>query len=314
MEYNKQIRRVGEVNYKQFGYSETQRFHWDILYICNYHCKYCYARAEKDEWNKISLKPVINEVINKLDNIKKPLEIILLGGEPSLHPQYFEILERLWNFGDKLWVLGCITNGSFKNPEEFVKKHLKYKDKFHFNVTFHPTEVSPDEIIKILTIINNYGFKLNVNTMLVHEQYNDEIVKVLQFCRDNNIKSYFNVLFSTTEVDYYNKTQSYKEWLMKINDEFGDVKELIYINNDKEQPMNDIDVYVNDCANFEGWKCKNTNFQIAVDSTDFQRFCTWETLSVDEINNNDDYITCPLSQCMCQGKLTDEKIQPTDKN
>ena len=81
-----------EMNTGFYGSSHTFRLHWDIDTICDFHCAYCYARKQL-EWNKIMSKDSIDKVLAQLRQIETPVEVALLGGEPSLSPHYFYILE-----------------------------------------------------------------------------------------------------------------------------------------------------------------------------------------------------------------------------
>lgn len=298
--------------YKLFGLDDTKRFHWDIITICNYNCSYCYSRAETQQWNKITNKQQIDDVFEKLDQINHPLEVIILGGEPTIHPNYFYIFDRLLDMGDKLQVMGNITNGSFKNKDdkEFILQHNKYKEKFHWNMTFHPSEITDVQKFKdnILFIVEQ-GQRININVMLVDVQYKDITEDMLDFLTENKIRYYFNVIFDHKGTVYANYNKDYSDWLKSLTEKYGGIKELVYFKDDVViGKYNDIDVYLNNYSDFMGWKCKNNNYQIGVGGSEFAKFCSYERVTVDQINNEDQFMICPLAQCLCQGKLTSEKI------
>lgn len=301
--------------YKLFGLDGTKRFHWDILTICNYHCTYCYSRALEHQWNKLTGKKQIDEVIAKLKKINFPLEMVILGGEPTLHPNYFYVMDELYALGDQMLVLGNITNGSFKNPEEFIDKHDKYADKFHWNMTFHPSQIQDfDRFKQTVKYIISKGQKINVNIMLADTNHIEETESMLDFCTEYKVRYYFNVIFDHGGVTYANYEKDYADWLRSLSEKYGGIKELVYFNEDGTVigKYNDIDVYLNNYSDFKGWKCKNNNYQIGVASTEFSKFCSWKVMTVDEINEEDEYMICPLAQCVCQGKLTNEKLSETD--
>lgn len=313
MNYNKQIKNhySGHRDYKLFGLDCTKRFHWDIITLCNYKCEYCYARAETYKWGKITNKNIIDEVLRKLSLVNGDIEMIILGGEPTLHPNYFYIFDRLFDMGDKVRVMGNITNGSFKNPEVVISKHLKYINNFHWNVTFHPSQIKDfDEFKRVVSIIKDYGFKININIMFDNPVYKEVTDDMLQFCIDGGFRFYFNVVFDHDSVTYIHYDEEYKDWLRETTLKYGLVKELEYYNDGvMVGKYDDIDVYLNGLSDFKGWKCRNNNYQISVSSSDIHRFCSWDSLTIDELNNIDDYMVCPLQQCTCQGKLTNEKIK-----
>ena len=72
--------------------------HWDITTVCNFKCSYCYARRSylpKNEWMKTIDFSKMQLVIKALEKSTLPVFLGLLGGEPTLHPRFFEILEIL---------------------------------------------------------------------------------------------------------------------------------------------------------------------------------------------------------------------------
>ena len=163
----------------------------------------------------------------------------------------------------------------------------------------------------VLLYIKDSGFKVNINVMLSDTEHKEETELMLDFCVEYGFRYYFNVVFDHDGVSYRNYSTDYAEWLRGLSETYGKIKELVYL---KEGMVvgeyNDIDVYLNNCSNFKGWKCKNNNFQIGVDGSDIIKFCNWKSMTIDDINDEDDYMICPLSQCLCQGKLTNDKRLP----
>lgn len=280
-----------------YGKSDTFRIHWDIIYICDLKCSYCYARADRN-WNSITKKNQIDEIINKIKIIDKKIEIILLGGEPSLSPYYFYILDELSKINNII-SLSCISNASGKVSPDWLKKHEKYKN-FYFNFTFHPKETKIilfKEILK-LTPKNN----TIVNIMMVGDEYDNKISDIIEWCLENNIKVKPNIPFMATDISSYLYTnERYKEWIFKYIDKFE--KYLYFDTNKGLLCYNDLEVYLSGQNIFKGWLCKNNNWTIGVNSTDLKRFCNGE--------HNGEYMECKFNACCCQGLLSNEKINTT---
>jgi organic radical activating enzyme len=315
LKYDKQIKDhfVGHdpnKEYKLFGLDGTKRFHWDIITMCNYHCEYCYSREIANQWNKMTTRKQVDEVISKLRLVNAPLELIILGGEPTKHPYYFYVMDEVYGLDNQLVVMGNITNGIFKNYVEFVDMHEKYKDKFHWNVTFHPSQIKDFEQFKlVIQYIKDSGFNVNINVMLADTQYITETEDMLDYLTANSFRYYFNVVFDHDGVKYRNYDEDYVDWLGTLSNTYGGIKELVYLKDGGVVGRyNDIDVYLNDLSDFCGWKCKNNNFQIGVNGSEIVKFCNWKTMTVKDINDDEDFMICPLEQCVCQGKLTSEKM------
>jgi MoaA/NifB/PqqE/SkfB family radical SAM enzyme len=61
--------------------------------VCNLQCSYCYARKNLD-WNKIIKFDQIKKIIPMLNKLDKSV-ISLIGGEPTLHPDFLNIMKLL---------------------------------------------------------------------------------------------------------------------------------------------------------------------------------------------------------------------------
>ena len=85
--------------------------------FCNYRCYFCYYKNELDK--KTSFE-VIKKRIDTLYNIGCR-DFDLSGGESSIHPDFFKILEYIKSLNPDNKI-ACLTNGSkFKN-KDFLKK------------------------------------------------------------------------------------------------------------------------------------------------------------------------------------------------
>jgi len=70
--------------------------HWDITTACEYKCSYCYAREEyKDNWMRPGNWTKQQTVINELSKSTLPVFLGLLGGEPTYHHKYFDMVNKI---------------------------------------------------------------------------------------------------------------------------------------------------------------------------------------------------------------------------
>lgn len=94
-------------------------FEWIITYRCNYKCPYC---SQANNW-KYHLNhghcsdKTIAAVFDLLPRLKGEWLIKLIGGEPLIHPRFFEICEKIVASGHRL----CLTS-NFSLPIEQYKK------------------------------------------------------------------------------------------------------------------------------------------------------------------------------------------------
>lgn len=88
---------------------------------CNLRCGWCYARSQGfDSEHNMTMETVLNS-INLLTGLPVK-DVILIGGEPTIHPQFFEIVRLL---KQSEFQVSVITNGIAFSSESFLKKALK---------------------------------------------------------------------------------------------------------------------------------------------------------------------------------------------
>lgn len=68
---------------------------WDIIEACNYKCDYCIKDVYYKKKRYIPYKDAINWINVTLKNVEKPVIVQLFGGEPTLHPNFWEICNSL---------------------------------------------------------------------------------------------------------------------------------------------------------------------------------------------------------------------------
>lgn len=70
---------------------------WHMTGACNLRCKHCYALADASNLRTMSR----GEVIDFLDRLAviRPHSLLLSGGEPLAHPDFFEIVDRAVSLG-----------------------------------------------------------------------------------------------------------------------------------------------------------------------------------------------------------------------
>lgn len=106
-----------------------------ITLQCNQQCAYCFTRDMQDTWNGSHMHMSREIFVNALNFMKESslTHVHLLGGEPTLHPDFIWFVEKTIHDGFSLLIF---SNGFI--PE----KHLQFLERF-----------SPEQI-KILVNIN----------------------------------------------------------------------------------------------------------------------------------------------------------------
>ncbi len=306
-QYNKQYKKGSKNNFKLYTNKNAYRFHWDIITHCNYKCSYCYSRANDIQWSKMTNKETIDKVFEKFNEIPSEIEVILLGGEPTISPYYFDIVNRLYQLKN-LNIFGIITNGS-KLTNSFIDKHLNFKDKINFNLSCHFSELENhndvSNFLESAYYIKKNGFMININIIL-DQNYSDLIVDIIKKLDMYDIPIMFNIPFDKDDPTL--KTSPDLKWLEYINSIAETPTELIFSDDQSEKSFNDIDVYLDNLNDFTDWYCNNRNFEIPVKTSSFIRMCEQKEYTINELLKIKD-IKCPLKNCLCQGLLSNEKYR-----
>lgn len=86
---------------------------------CNLRCKWCYARDTEYKSSLTMSKDLAFELIDFFDSINVK-HIILIGGEPTIHPDFFEIIEYA---KEKNIKCALVTNGLMFKNDGFIEKY-----------------------------------------------------------------------------------------------------------------------------------------------------------------------------------------------
>ncbi len=185
-----------------------------ILKKCNSHCTFCDFWKSNDEMSIDMIKKIIFGAKNL--QVK---EICLTGGEPTIHQNFFEIIELIQKSG---LIYSFITNGSNLN-DEFLKKLMKFppskvfisidssNEKTHDFLRATPGlfKKAKDGIQKLNKFSNRP--KLIINYVISNKSYLDlpkiiELSSDMEFDEINlfNIKKIDNLYLDEMQITEYN--------------------------------------------------------------------------------------------------------------
>ncbi|RBR28915.1 radical SAM/SPASM domain-containing protein [Enterococcus cecorum] len=156
---------------------------------CKFRCSYCFVNKKNHNLSLQSLK----RIISKLPQL--PLEVYLTGGEPTLHPEFSNIVDYLYeqNILIRLHTTGFIDSHNeeyiLKNLNKFNSIQLSIDSIKHFDkLRPHKSEINVLEKIAyfIEKCISCNFSNLSVNTV-VSKKNILELADILNFCITNNV-------------------------------------------------------------------------------------------------------------------------------
>ena len=185
---NKNVYNVASIDKIEKNLNEPicERGKLDTGFFCNYDCSFCYYKKHLTEMTGF-------EVIKKrIDYLKECdiKQIDLSGGESTVHPKWFEILDYCKE--KDFEKISCLTNGSILANYDFFKKSKEHGlEEVLFSLHGHNEEVH-DKIVgrkgafnKILKAIDNakqLGIMIRINCTVCIEN------------KDHLEKEYFDLL------------------------------------------------------------------------------------------------------------------------
>ena len=299
--------------------------HWDVSTQCQFKCTYCYAMKEygwkgvdhPGDWGKIDQWDRQKIIINAIGRSSLPVFLGLLGGEPTIHPRYRELIDLSYNAIDshadgRLYIT---TNGLI-GPKFFEKNHRPEHEKMLYLWSFHPERYQSygDNFYKILDSIKvclDRGSRCRLNIMLHTDK---SLWPVLHKITDlaeaiPGLEIHPHWIYADGQppkglinynIEFYNefkRFEKYPAWLI-----FEDAK-------GKVTKLNDFEIYSGNFFNFKGWKCWHNNFEISWNGN-LHKVCFKEPnvsllrdpLYFKRLTKIKPQV-CPHTSCSCDGQL-----------
>lgn len=150
---------------------------------CNLRCKWCYARDTEYKSSLTMSKDLAFELIDFFDSINVK-HIILIGGEPTIHPDFFEILEYA---KEKKIKCALVTNGLMFKNDEFIDK---YKSMGMSSVSLS-LKGENEKTYEEITGFDGFQETIDIIKKLV---FSDISVSVSMVLTENNMNSFTDVI------------------------------------------------------------------------------------------------------------------------
>ena len=142
---------------------------------CNRNCPYC-INGDTDHSLSIPIRKMtknVSELVNRY-NVK---EAIILGGEPTLHPDICNVIHGLKYAG--IEIVRLTTNG-IALTDQLLKDMVAY-GLYGLNLSFHNEDfISYERVSQIYALCKELGIKLRINTNIWRGNH-DYLVSFLNF-------------------------------------------------------------------------------------------------------------------------------------
>lgn len=123
----------------------------ELTYVCNLHCRFCYNPVQRKGQNRVKPAPVVNdvplsfeEIVSALDQLQAlgVLYLTLTGGEPMLHPRFWQIAAEAKK---RSFALRIFTNGIAINEE--IADRLETLCPYVIEISIHGSNAQTAEAL-----------------------------------------------------------------------------------------------------------------------------------------------------------------------
>ncbi len=215
-------------------------FTWMMSSKCNYKCVYCSVSLFNNVRENIVDNKSIDEIVDSWKNIYDkygPSRIRLTGGEPSIYPDFFEMVKEL----SKYHRLQLGTNLSFD-----VNKFCDFSnpEKVRVDASFHCEYVELEAFVKKIEILKKNKYKVSVS-YVAYPDFIKNINNVKKIMENMNISFFVHPFSGIYNGKVYplsyteEERQQISQLDMKNNIEFenrekiNDIEEVFFNKNNK---------------------------------------------------------------------------------
>lgn len=179
-----------EVGHKSFIEGDNSFYLlWSVTNSCNFHCDYCGVHkpekfSNKDQW--VKAVKYINFIANN-----HTMEMVLFGGEPTLHPSFLEIVRSI-NCDIRM-----VTNLSMNI--EFYKKLVGVKDNLILVCSYHYLHANKEKYMETVKFLLDHVCRLRIKIMW-DSRFKQEILDI--FFEFKELEKQYSRLFVFLDIVY----------------------------------------------------------------------------------------------------------------
>ena len=183
------IERVGQIS---MLYNDMFTVSWLLGRYCNYKCSYCWTHGRSDKSDHRSTELCLKTIDSIKDQARSrgfnSFHFSLSGGEPTLHPGYFDILDKLAADKGNYTSIHMTTNLSKPLPwfESYIKRAEKF-DRASITASYHSEYIKDINTWAFkLQYLQVKGIKITINMVMVPERF-DELYEVALRFKDKEL-------------------------------------------------------------------------------------------------------------------------------
>jgi len=183
---------------------EVRSVNWHITQRCNYNCKFCFSQNLDQEVTSLESAAEILRHLRKIGMEK----INFVGGEPTLHPLFFDIVKLAKAMG---FVISVVSNGYYLN-RDIIRQLKPFVDWIGLSIDSADEKIEVSlgrgngshvkKILELASIIHEAGIKLKINTTVTRLNWKEDMRPLIRLLKPHRWKV-FQVLHISGQNDLY---------------------------------------------------------------------------------------------------------------
>lgn len=233
----------------RWPHQDSIKVEWNLGKRCNYDCGYCPASIH-DNTSPHTDIAILKSAVDKLMTLGKPIRLSFTGGEPTVHPDFEELVDYAKHVGIS-WI-SVTTNGTRK-PTWYVKQRVdQYVISLHFEKDWKRVV---DTIVKV-------GSRRKQNLVIQIMAHHDKMLEVV------DVAGYFKAInlpytvrrirWTEGDHDLFDDMRYHPDDFKWLMDQEATVKTntVVWLNDQHAQlHYHANDLIKNHQNKFKGWSC-----------------------------------------------------------
>jgi MoaA/NifB/PqqE/SkfB family radical SAM enzyme len=229
----------------RWGHQNSIKVEWNLGKRCNLDCTYCPAEIH-DNYSPHTDISILENTVDQLSKLNKPIRISLTGGEPCVHPKIESLLEYMRT---KIKWISITTNATrtAKFYEGLSVDHLVF--------SLHFEDVKwKERLFTILEFAKSNRDKIPyVVHVMAHHNYMDQVVDTVLNLLNSNVPHVIRRIRWSENHDWFDDLKYDQKDLDWILFHKSTAKENTLIDNKELYHANDV---IKEHLNqFKGWRC-----------------------------------------------------------
>lgn len=276
------------------GSGSPININWELVSHCQFNCSYCYYKPYKSDTD---YRPLAKIVLSKLSKITDPTKVTLLGGEPTLHPTFFEVIQGLHEM-KHVGQICIVTN--FERPLKFWQDLLPFKDKLKIVVSYHPEYEQKNMFEKIHALQDDFLLDF---VFIVHndEKYLPKMRKTAEELESVNSRISLNFV-KLHEKDHYRiYPQSIADFMSEQQEKVRHrpvTESVNVVSKSGPARITKFDMINFGLNQFEGWNCRLRAF-IIKENGEVASACSNKSKHILLADFNETTLKCTYKICEC---------------